>query len=784
MKKEQIWIENIDLKSIFLRFVKAWPLFVLSFIFFILIAVLVILFSPEIYEAKTSIVIEKPQRFNDPNRLILGAQPYSEPEKYYFINEEVKLKSYPLIKQVVDSLQLFISYYKDELLINEEIYQPPFKVEIDKNENLENINFPIDNSFYCTFINNSDFLIESEGEFENGRTYKLSETVKLRQWINIEDFKFRIIENKVGKNLNEQSEFTEFSFVFNNPKSVALSYIDQINIKQEQLDATVFGIKLLGSPKDKVLDFLNVLSNTYIQNHLKEKGKIYDKALDYVNSELDNIILSLNANEEGLKQLKTEYGITNVNQKSEIILRQINIIETEKAKLLTKNQYITYLKEILSKEINDDKLSSPVAFGIDDPLLVNLTNDLLSLQIEKNTLEIEEKQDNPSYTLIVLKINMFKENINEIISGFEQSYNIQKTNLDKQLNDLNRQFGRLPKAEIELSKKTRFFKLDETLFKDLMEKKIELEITKVSIEPDFKIVEKAYISSIDPVFPDPKLIFVIAFLLAIICPIGFLVLKALFNDKISGIINLEFYKLDHSVYSIIKSNIKSTDDFVSYPQSKIVEDFNVLSFMIQSLGKNKFISMVSQTPLCGNSFITSFIAMSLAQRHNKVLIIDANLKKPNQFKFFNLELKNDFSDFLENKCQIDDAVSKTQFAGLYLMAYGKQTNTKINGLKQKLDDLKNQFDYIIVDNAALQVSIDTLEFIKQSDHSFIIARNNHSRPADIEEISNLFTKQAVNNFSLIFNDSPDRSLFKDSKDKYFVNKPLSIKERFKSILSI
>ena len=781
MREEKIWIENIDLKRIFLRFVAAWPLFILSFLFFSTISVLLIMFSPQFYEAKTSVIVEKPQGFDDPNRLIVGAQLYTEPETNFFVNEEVKLKSFSLIKQVVDSLNLFVTYYVDDFIIEREVYNSPFIVEFDKNRNPDNAVLPEDNSFECIITNENEISIEAELEYESRESIEISETVKTGQWIEAGDLRFKIV--RIKSSVIKLSDFYEFSFVIKDPKKVVLSYIDNLIIKQEQVDATVYGIRLISSPKEKAYDFLNVLGNTYVRNHIEEKERIYNKALNYVDSVLISIVASLNLKEEGIKQVKTNFEITYVRQKSDIILRQISNTEAEKAKLKLKQQYLQYFKDYLANKINIEKVSSPSAFGIEDPLLLNLVNQLIYLQIEKKTLEEDGKEKHPSYKLISGKLTTLNKNVAEVVTAFEESYQIQEMNLRKQLAELKIEFLELPKAETELSKKTRLFNLDETLFYDLMQKKTELEISLASMEPDVQIIEKAYISSAEPVFPNTKLIFAIAFLLALIFPVAFLVLMSLFNDKISDEKYLQEYKQDYEIFGIIKSNIKNPDDFVSYSKSYLAEDFNMLSYKIQSVGKNKVISLIAQTALSGTSYLSSFLGLSLALKNSKVLILDVNYKRPKQHSFFSVNPNNSFIEYTQNKCSLEDAYSKTQFDDLYLMAFGNETYVESSVIEENLLEMKKHFDYIIIDNGAIEVSFYTFEFVKQADHSFIVSRRNHTGNKDFEKIIELFKSYSVQNSSVIFNYDFATGRYKKSNKKYFKNKRFSLKYRLFAMIS-
>ena len=118
--------ENIDIKALFFKFVRYWYLFALTLFVTIVIAFLFNKYTAPVYEVKTTVLVKDDKSVMDPSSLIgIGLSNSAQNVE----NEIGKLISFSLTYRTVQALGFEVSYYKDEGLINTELYKDaPFEI--------------------------------------------------------------------------------------------------------------------------------------------------------------------------------------------------------------------------------------------------------------------------------------------------------------------------------------------------------------------------------------------------------------------------------------------------------------------------------------------------------------------------------------------------------------------------------------------------------------------------------------------------------------------------------
>ena len=150
--------ESIDIKAIFSKLFRHWYLFALTIFVAVAIAFLFNKYTNPVYEVSGTVFIETSQQNLDPNSIIGLGGAYSS--QLDVSNEIGKLTSFSLAYRTVKGLDFEISYYLDEGLVKKELYHAaPFEIIFDTA-----IPQAVGLSYRLTFINNNEFILETEGE--------------------------------------------------------------------------------------------------------------------------------------------------------------------------------------------------------------------------------------------------------------------------------------------------------------------------------------------------------------------------------------------------------------------------------------------------------------------------------------------------------------------------------------------------------------------------------------------------------------------------------------------
>jgi polysaccharide biosynthesis transport protein len=116
----------------------------------------------------------------------------------------------------------------------------------------------------------------------------------------------------------------------------------------------------------------------------------------------------------------------------------------------------------------------------------------------------------------------------------------------------------------------------------------------------------------------------------------------------------------------------------------------------------QIVQVTSVVPGDGKSTVTANLAASIASAHRRVLIIDADLRRPVQQNLFAIVTEIGLTDVLNGECAVEDAIVETEVPGLFVLPTGALPSNPSEALALPefgylLDDLRSQFDIIFLD---------------------------------------------------------------------------------------
>ncbi|MGN0676545.1 MAG: CpsD/CapB family tyrosine-protein kinase, partial [Ruminococcus sp.] len=205
-----------------------------------------------------------------------------------------------------------------------------------------------------------------------------------------------------------------------------------------------------------------------------------------------------------------------------------------------------------------------------------------------------------------------------------------------------------------------------------------------------------------------------------------------------------------------------------------------------SASNKKIITVSSANPSEGKSTTTSNISLSLAEAGKKVLLIDADLRKPVQHKIFQVNNKIGFSGVLGNINSFEEAVQKNVAENLDLLTSGiKPPNPSelIGSMNtyELLKGLSKIYDYIIIDTPPVNVVTDALNISSEISGMIMVLKHASTTTDDIEKA--IKTVQLANGdlLGMIINDiqhKKDGSYYsKYNKNYYSSYEKNTVKEK-------
>ena len=156
---------------------------------------------------------------------------------------------------------------------------------------------------------------------------------------------------------------------------------------------------------------------------------------------------------------------------------------------------------------------------------------------------------------------------------------------------------------------------------------------------------------------------------------------------------------------------------------------------------HKALAIVGYNPDDGVSLFVANLAVVFSQLGERTLLIDANLRCPQQHEIFNLRNKQGLSDVLAERANIFEVISKIEsFVDLSVLPAGTLPPNPLELLNRSPfdelnDHLANQFDVILYDTLAFSSGVDALTIAARTEGVLIVAHKNDTRVNDINTMN-------------------------------------------------
>ncbi|HAS6344872.1 TPA: polysaccharide biosynthesis tyrosine autokinase [Vibrio vulnificus] len=398
-------------------------------------------------------------------------------------------------------------------------------------------------------------------------------------------------------------------------------------------------------------------------------------------------------------------------------------------------------------------------------------NESIDLGLEaKSTLDVMVKLEAQLNELT------FKES--EISQRFTKDHPAYRSLLDKretllkERERLNQQVQKLPKTQREVLRMTRDVEVNQQIYIQLLNKVQELSIIKAGTVGNVRILDEAQ-SYAKPVKPKKPLIVVLATLLGGMLSVALVLVKAALHRGVENPDEIE--QIGLSVYaSVPKSNLqlelanklarkKRNTDLTLLAESNPADlSIEALRGLRTSLhfammeAKNNVLMISGPAPGIGKSFVSTNFAAVAAKTGQKVLLIDADMRKGYLQQCFGLNWENGLSDLLSGKVTRDVAVQSAKVENLDIITRGQVPPNPSELLmhprfKELVDWASEHYDLVIIDTPPVLAVTDPSIVGAIAGTTLMVARFGQNTVKEIDVARNRFEQAGIEVKGVILN---------------------------------
>lgn len=390
---------------------------------------------------------------------------------------------------------------------------------------------------------------------------------------------------------------------------------------------------------------------------------------------------------------------------------------------------------------------------------------------ESIDLSLEAKSALDSALQVEEKLNELTFKEVEIQQLYTRNHPAYQSLLDKrqqllrEKEKISKAIQKLPNTQQQIVRLTRDVESEQAIYNQLVAKQQELSVLNSGITADVRIIDSAE-SQPNAVAPKKALILVLAAILGFIVGCAYVIAREFFNNKIKGTEDID--ALGINVYATIpfstheKKLIAEGNKHplaLENPADTAVEAIRSLRtsvyFSVMNQGNN-LVMVTSASPGVGKSFVTSNMAVVLANAGKKVLLIDTDLRKGHIHKAFGLSNKLGLSDYLSQSDTSQPNIHNSVIENLDVICRGKNVTHSSELLmserfKRLLDTVKGQYDIVVIDTAPILAITDSAIIGKYVGTSLLIAYYGVNTVKDVELSLKRFKQNDIEITGVILN---------------------------------
>lgn len=704
-----------------------------------------------VYEADSTLMLDKGKKAE-----ILGIDDVLAYESSELQREVEIIKSKFLVDRALKTLPLAVSYYKTgrTKIVSTELYtSSPFIVEVRK------VNDPsiYDSEISFQIINDKQFTIRYY--LDNAQE---QETLNFDQYFQSKTGAFEIkisLKDQVRKSIDDYTSLSYF-FRINSDNRFVQKTIANISVVALNPTTKTIQISYKDNNKAKASDIVEALTTEFRKYNIERKAESAAQILEFLASQIDTFSIELNELQDSLKKMQIENHFLDPQQQLQNLQQRMGGLEQTKQGLEFDMRLVNWFYDYV-EGVKDLKV---ISSGMGDQLgdYQEYIKELRDLEDERSKLLLKVTPDHPEVLIIDEKIEQIKNDLVNNLENILRRLDFSVENVDQQYQQYLAQILELPEKEADYLRINRKYKLKEEYYLTLLDKQTEFSIARAGIVGDFVVLEKVEVSDL-PVSPNKNNLWLISLALALVLGVLIVAVRYLLHNTIISINDISkntrasILGMIPTVYTDIPGN---TIVVSNNPKSIVSESLRALRSNLQFISSKegpKTIAITSTISGEGKTFLAINFGAILSFLNKKVIVLDLDMRRPRLNKIFDVPNDKGMSTILIGKDKLSDCVFDTEVGNMKFITSGPIPPNPAelilsDKLKEEIELLKQEYDYIIFDTPPLGLVTDGLDIFKSADYPIYLFRADYSSKSFVSNLDKLIDENKVNNLSVVLND--------------------------------
>lgn len=488
---------------------------------------------------------------------------------------------------------------------------------------------------------------------------------------------------------------------------------EDFSVKERGKKSGILDVSLNGFDREKITNILDEILNTYVRMNVERRSAEAESTLKFLETQLPALKRDMNSAEAAYNLYRQSRGSLDLNIETQSVLQS----------------------------------------------LVEVDNQIVALRQERDELRQSFTPEHPR----VVAIDQRLERLRERRKQFDQEVN------------------KLPDTQRKVLQLARDVEVTTTLYTNLVNTAQQLKVSKAGTVGDVRIIDKAATAA-EPVglkLPAVIAIAIVAgMLLSILVIGGIRSLRVVVEDPedIESALGIPVYAtIPHSAEEdlICKRARRSRSEAevlaVRSPDDDAVESLRGLRTTIHFAmmdAENKSILVTGSSPGLGKSFISKNLGAVLANSGQRIVIVDADMRKGHINREFGLRREVGVSEYVVGAASMSDIVKPTNIPNLSVVTTGQIPPNPAELLmhsrfRELMDTLCEQFDIVLVDAPPILAVADAAIIGRHAGATLMVARAGRHPIGELHQAVKRLKQSGVEVKGFIFNDfNADRQRYR------------------------
>ncbi|QHT69241.1 polysaccharide biosynthesis tyrosine autokinase [Rhodocytophaga rosea] len=742
--------QDIDFKRILKLIINHWLLIILSIIIALIVAYIYVRYSQPVYKAAGTIIVkdEASNSLGDDAVQLQGLDLFKNKKN---LSTEIEIiKSKLMVERAVKNMpmSLRISYFAKGRFKTTDLYtSTPFIIEID--------------TLYSQAYNKTfdvEFVTEDKFKFiyEIGDGEKSGSIYQINELFNNDFGRFRLRLNPRGQAVIDHED--GYAFTIYHPASLVAEYRGKVDVTRADEETSILVISCDDQVAMRARDFVNTLIDQYTERSKDEKTKVANNTISFINEQLQQISDSLNLSEGNIEAFKREKGMTNLS--ADFALQRFTEFDKRRIEIELTLKSLDSLNSHIRRGGDISNISTSNIGAQDAAISANL-NALNQLEIQRRNLLLNNTELAPQVRAINRQIIVIRDELLSNAQNFREALLTNLRIINTTLNRFEQKLAQIPTTERQFLGIERNRSLNENIFLLLWQQKMRTSIAKAATIADNVVLDYAGTPG-TPIKPKTGMAYIIAVFASLSLCLSYIFIKDFLDDTITDRSQLEKMTLVPVLGTInharntYGSNLVVTDK----PKSAIAEAFRSIRTNLQYLAIDadyKIVTVTSTISGEGKTFFSLNMAAILAISGKRILLMGLDLRKPKIHQDMGISNEQGMSTVLIGKAKAAQVIIKSKLENLDILPAGPippnpSELIMSDTMKNLLEELRPQYDYIIVDTPPIGLVTDALIAMKYADINIFIVRQKYSKKVFLDTVNKLQTDKSIRNLAIVLND--------------------------------